>query len=32
MNFYFSKLIAVFIVMFFNYSMNSLYTFSHIAH
>lgn len=28
MNFYLSKLIAVFIVMFFNYSMHSLYTFS----
>lgn len=28
MNFYFSKLIAVFIVMFFNYSMNTLYTFT----
>jgi putative flippase GtrA len=31
MNFYFSKLIAVFIVMFFNYSMNTLYTFTSAA-
>lgn len=28
MNFYLSKLIAVFIVMFFNYSMHSIYTFN----
>ncbi len=28
MNFYLSKLIAVFIVMFFNYSLSTLYTFN----
>lgn len=28
MNFYLCKLVAVFVVMFFNYSMHSLYTFA----